>query len=361
MSSVWYTNVLMRKLAKEERKKIELWAEGMKHLASADSENTDLNFVFQIVKNNETVPVILLDSAENIIYTRNLDSLRQTDTTYLKHELQIMKSENPAIKIQIDEFTTQYIYYKDSYLLTQLFYYPFIQLSVVFLFILIAYLAFSASRRAEQNQVWVGMSKETAHQLGTPISSLLAWVELLKLKEIDQKLIHEVDKDVKRLETITERFSKIGSTPKLENENIYNVLFKAANYIKTRSSDKIKFIYNFSENEQLLIPLNIPLFEWVIENLCKNAIDAMDGAGTISILIKVNQKNIFIDVSDTGKGIAKLKYKNLFNPGFKTKKRGWGLGLSHTKKIIEQYHKGKISVLDSQINIGTTFRIVLKK
>jgi len=361
VSSLWYTNVLMKKLAKEERKKIELWAEGMKHLASAESANSDLNFVFEVVKNNETVPVILVDSADNIIYTRNLDSLKQSDTTYLKQELQIMKAQNPAIKIQIDEHTTQFIYYKESYLLTQLFYYPFIQLSVVFFFILIAYLAFSASRRAEQNQVWVGMSKETAHQLGTPISSLLAWVELLKLKNVDEHIIQEVDKDVKRLETITERFSKIGSSPKLESENIYKVLFKSANYIKTRSSDRVKFIYNFSENDEFNIPLNIPLFEWVIENLCKNAIDAMDGAGTINISVRENQKNIFIEVSDTGKGIAKSKYKTVFNPGYTTKKRGWGLGLSLTKKIIEQYHKGKIFVLDSQINIGTTFRIVLKK
>jgi signal transduction histidine kinase len=351
----------MKKLAKEERKKIELWAQGMKHLSTIENSSSDLNFVFEVVKNNETVPVILVDSADNIIYTRNLDSLKQSDTTYLKQELQIMKAQNPAIKIQIDEHTTQFIYYKESYLLTQLFYYPFIQLSVVFLFIIIAYLAFSASRRAEQNQVWVGMSKETAHQLGTPISSLLAWVELLKLKNADAEIIQEVDKDVKRLETITERFSKIGSTPKLDDENIYKVLFKAANYIKIRSSERVKFIYNFSENDQFIIPLNVPLFEWVIENLCKNAIDAMDGAGTINISVRENQKNIFIDVSDTGKGITKSKYKTVFNPGYTTKKRGWGLGLSLTKKIIEQYHKGKIFVLDSQLNIGTTFRIVLKK
>lgn len=361
VSSMWYTSVLIKKLSIEERKKVELWAEGMKQLASSDNSDINLNFVFEVVRNNETVPVILTDSAENVLYARNIDSLKLSDENYLKNQIKIMKEQNPPIEIKIDEGIVQYIYYRDSILLQRLFYYPFLQLGVIFLFILVAYLAFNSSRKAEQNQVWVGMSKETAHQLGTPISSLLAWVELLKLKETDATIIAEVDKDVKRLETITERFSKIGSSPKLVPVDIYESLRKSINYLKTRSSDKIKFVTKFKENETLNIPLNTALFEWVIENLSKNAIDAMEGEGTLEFSIKDNTQVIYLDVKDTGKGIAKSKYKTIFNPGFTTKERGWGLGLSLTKRIIEEYHSGRVFVKSSEINKGTTFRIVLKK
>lgn len=361
ISSLWYTNKLIKELSKEERKKIELWAEGMKHMANNENPDADLSFVFEVIRNNETVPVILADENNNIIYSRNIDSTKTNDKTYMQHQLETMKKQNEPIEIVISNNIKQYIYYKDSHILTQLFYYPFIQLAVIFIFILVAYFAFSASRRAEQNQVWVGMSKETAHQLGTPISSLLAWIELLKLKEFDKDIITEVDKDVKRLETITERFSKIGSAPVLKKENICEALHMSLNYMKSRASARVEFNTNFSQTDEILVPVNIPLFDWVVENLIKNSIDAMNGEGKIGVEIKDSSQVLYIDVSDTGKGIQKSKYKTIFNPGFTTKKRGWGLGLSLSKRIIEQYHNGKIFVKNSDPNKGTTIRIVLKK
>ena len=361
ISSLWYTNKLIQELSKEERKKIELWAEGMKHMANNENPDADLSFVFEVIRNNETVPVILADENNNIIYSRNIDSTKTNDKTYMQHQLETMKKQNEPIEIVISNNIKQYIYYKDSHILTQLFYYPFIQLAVIFIFILVAYFAFSASRRAEQNQVWVGMSKETAHQLGTPISSLLAWIELLKLKEFDKDIITEVDKDVKRLETITERFSKIGSAPVLKKENICEALHMSLNYMKSRASARVEFNTNFSQTDEILVPVNIPLFDWVVENLIKNSIDAMNGEGKIGVEIKDSSQVLYIDVSDTGKGIQKSKYKTIFNPGFTTKKRGWGLGLSLSKRIIEQYHNGKIFVKNSDPNKGTTIRIVLKK
>ncbi len=357
--SLLYTNRLINKLSIEERKKVELWAEGMKRLTETDNPNQDYNFIFKVIENNETIPVIVVDSTDNIVFYRNLDSLKAKNPEYLKSVLTEMKNDKKPIKIKISDNYYQTIYYEDSVLLKQLFYYPFIELFVIFLFILVAYLAFSSTRKAEQNQVWVGMSKETAHQLGTPISSLLAMIELLKMKDLEPELINEINKDVKRLEKITERFSKIGATPKLENNNIIKTLTNSINYIKTRSSKKIKFVFN-NANE-IIIPHNIPLFEWVIENLCKNSIDAMNGEGEIKITVTDNYQHIYIDVCDTGKGVAKSKFKAIFNPGYTTKKRGWGLGLSLTKRIIENYHKGKIFIKSSEINKGTCFRIVLKK
>ncbi|OFX17794.1 MAG: histidine kinase [Bacteroidetes bacterium GWA2_31_9] len=361
ISSLWYTNKLINELSKEERKKIELWAEGMKHMANNENPDADLSFVFEVIRNNETVPVILADEQNNIIYSRNVDSTKINDKEYMQHQLETMKKQNEPIEIIISNNIKQYIYYKDSSILTQLFYYPFIQLAVIFIFILVAYFAFSASRRAEQNQVWVGMSKETAHQLGTPISSLLAWIELLKLKEFDKEIITEVDKDVKRLETITERFSKIGSAPVLKKENICDALHMSLNYMKSRASTRVEFTTNFSKSDEILVPVNIPLFDWVVENLIKNSIDAMNGEGKIDVEIKDSSQVLYIDVSDSGKGIQKSKYKTIFNPGFTTKKRGWGLGLSLSKRIIEQYHNGKIFVKNSESGKGTTIRIVLKK
>lgn len=361
ISSLWYTNKLIKELSKEERKKIELWAEGMKHMANNENPDADLSFVFEVIRNNETVPVILADEKDNIIYSRNIDSTKTNDKAYMRHQLETMKKQNEPIEIIISNNIKQYIYYKDSLILTQLFYYPFIQLAVIFIFILVAYFAFSASRRAEQNQVWVGMSKETAHQLGTPISSLLAWIELLKLKEFDKDIITEVDKDVKRLETITERFSKIGSAPVLKKENLCEALHMSLNYMKSRASARVEFNTNFSQTDEIFVPVNIPLFDWVVENLIKNSIDAMNGEGKIDVEIKDSSQVLYIDVSDSGKGIQKSKYKTIFNPGFTTKKRGWGLGLSLSKRIIEQYHDGKIFVKNSEPNKGTTIRIVLKK
>ncbi|MBN1822485.1 MAG: HAMP domain-containing histidine kinase, partial [Prolixibacteraceae bacterium] len=256
----------------------------------------------------------------------------------------------------------QYLYYHESYLLRNLRFFPIVQMMVIFIFIGIAYYAFSASRKAEQNQVWVGMSKETAHQLGTPISALMAWLEILKLKDIDPELIQEFDKDIKRLEKITERFSKIGSTPELLHTNVTEVLDSTLTYLKSRFSNLVKFESLYNKETVFIAPLNAALFSWVIENLCKNAIDAMENnPGTISVRLTEKEDNIRIDISDTGKGIPKSQHKTIFQPGFSTKKRGWGLGLSLAKRIIEMYHKGKIFIKQSEINKGTTFRIILKK
>jgi signal transduction histidine kinase len=357
--SLWYTNILVKELKTEERKKIELWAEAMKQFETA-SLDQDISFILKTLQNNKTVPVILTDEADNIIHTLNLDSEQLLDSSYLKEQLEQMKELYPPIEINVVD-GVNHVYYRDSTLLTKLTYYPFIQLLVIFLFIVVAYFAFSSSRRAEQNQVWVGMSKETAHQLGTPISSLLAWIELLKMKNEDDNLVQEVEKDIKRLETITERFSKIGSAPVLTSINIVPVLYNSVSYVKNRSSNKVKFNMQFLIDEVIPVPLNIALFEWVIENLCKNAIDAMNGSGFIDVSITDQIQVIFIDIKDSGKGIPKSKYKTVFQPGYTTKKRGWGLGLSLSKRIIEEYHSGKIFVKSSEPNNGTTFRIVLKK
>jgi signal transduction histidine kinase len=290
---------------------------------------------------------------------RNLDTARVNQPLYLERKLSEMMEENPPIEIPLSDNNKQYLYYSRSTILSSLIYYPWIQLGVILIFIAVAYFAFSSSRKAEQNQVWVGLSKETAHQLGTPISSLMAWLEMLKLKKPDEYLIGELEKDIFRLNIIAERFSKIGSPPILKPENLVKVIENSINYLKTRSSEKIIFHLHVDKHE-IFVPLNTSLFEWVIENVCKNAMDAIGEKGEIRISIIPNSQFVFIDISDTGKGISKSKYKTIFKPGFTTKKRGWGLGLSLTKRIIEEYHKGKIFVAESDMGKGTTIRIILK-
>lgn len=380
--SLWYTNALVQKLAQEEEKKIQQWAEATKLIVSTgfmedfsslrevdtnQYHQLDLlmnevnNFLSNIQKQNVTIPVILTDEKDNIISHRNLDNDKANDTLYLTKQLQLMEEEHEPIIIELYANSKNYIYFKNSLLLTQLKYYPYFQLSVIALFMLVSYLAFSASRRSEQNRVWVGMSKETAHQLGTPISSLMAWLEMLKSeKGADETIVREMEKDVSRLNIITERFSKIGSAPALQNENLVQVIGHAVNYLQSRSSSKVKFAVEYSSNT-IQAPLNVPLFEWVIENLSKNAIDAMDGIGAITFTIREENKQVVIDITDTGKGIPKSKFITVFNPGYTTKKRGWGLGLSLVKRIVEDYHKGTIIVLQSEVNKGTTFRIILNK
>lgn len=357
-SSLLYTNLLVKKLALEEKKRVEIWANATKLFSKAEDSET-LNFLFMVTSENVTIPIILADSLGDIIGSKNLDSTRIKDKKYLKRQLEDMKNENPPITISTPYFT-QYVYYKNSILLTQLKYYPLIQLSIILVFLIISYLAFSASRRAEQNRVWVGMSKETAHQLGTPISSLLAWVEHLKTKipVNDLHLLEEMEKDIKRLEVITERFSKIGSEPVLHEENIKEVISHAILYLQKRSSDKIIFELKGSEYKAFL---NIPLFEWVIENLSKNAINAMNGEGKIQFFVSAHQQYIYVDIRDYGIGIPKSKFETVFEPGYTTRKRGWGLGLSLTKRIIENYHSGRVFVKESEIGKGTTFRIMLKR
>ena len=360
MYSLWYTQKLVQKLAKEEEKKVLLWANATKQLVKAEG---DFTFLLDIIKDNETIPVILVDDKGEIIAHRNLDSTRSNDTVYLRTQLTNMIENKEPIPILYDEVNKRYnyLYYRNSIILTQLKQYPYYQLSIIGIFILVAYLAFSSSRRAEQNQVWVGMSKETAHQLGTPISSLMGWINLIRETEkTDQEeYLLELEKDVKRLELITERFSKIGSAPKLETEIVDEILQDSINYLQLRTSQRVQFLLVKNEDE-LTAQMNVPLFEWVVENICKNAIDAMTGEGSITMRTQAQGDSVLIDITDTGKGISPSKLKTVFKPGYTTKKRGWGLGLSLAKRIIEDYHRGKIFVKSSEINKGTTFRIVLQ-
>ena len=358
-ASLWYTNRLVKKLSEEERKKIELWAEATRRLADVSELNTDINFLSNVISNNTTIPVIWADDHFIPISSRNLDSLKSLNQKFLHQELIAMKTEHEPIEIRIGTIK-QYILYRDSDLLVRLRYYPYFQLGVIALFLLVSYLAFSNSRKAEQNQVWVGMAKETAHQLGTPLSSLVAWLEFLRLKGMSSDYTNEIEKDIDRLQTITERFSKIGSAPSLSKVDVANVMRHSVDYIRTRSSDKLVFEI-IEPSSTIFAPMNVPLFEWVIENILKNAIDAMSGMGKISVHFTNQQQFVYIDITDSGKGIPKSSYKTIFKPGFTTKSRGWGLGLSLSKRIIEEYHDGQIFVKNSELNKGTTFRIVLKK
>jgi signal transduction histidine kinase len=357
VGSLYYTNKLVEKLAHEERKKVELWYKAT-NLIINSTDDESLLFLVEVIQNNETVPVIVLNESEEIVMMRNLDSARIENPRYVEKRLEKMKEISDPIIIDLGENQKQYLYYDRSTILINLTYYPIIQLSVIIIFLLVAYYAFSSSRKAEQNQVWVGLSKETAHQLGTPISSLLAWAEILKERLKEEKFVAELEKDVLRLEKITERFSKIGSKPKLSNENLTEVVESAINYLRTRSSNKIAFEMDLPD-APVILPLNVPLFEWVIENICKNAIDACVGNGTIKLNVIDNNKFVFIDISDSGKGIPRSKHKTIFKPGFTTKERGWGLGLSLTKRIVEEYHGGKVFVASSDLGKGTTFRIIL--
>lgn len=357
--STLFTNRLANKLALEEQKKIEIWAEATRQLISADV-NTDIDFISKILEGNTTIPVIIVDEKDNLILARNFKEPAKNIDEFYKNEIHNLKSKRVPIEIKFEDNTSQFVLYDDSLLLKQLFYFPYIQLGVIIVFLLIAFFAFSSTKKEEQNRVWVGLSKETAHQLGTPISSLLAWVDILKSRHEDDKLIGEMGKDVNRLRIIAERFSKIGSAPDLNIVSLNETLLNAVQYMINRSSQKVAIKCHFSDENPMFVKLNVPLFEWVIENLCKNAIDAMDGIGGIDINILQKEDEIHIDVKDSGKGIERNKFKTVFNPGFTTKKRGWGLGLSLAKRIIEEYHGGKIFVKQSELNAGTTFRISLK-
>ncbi|MBA7526843.1 Adaptive-response sensory-kinase SasA [subsurface metagenome] len=361
LTSLIYTQRLVRELKTEERKKVELWAKATKQLIELDITESDFEFLFEVIENNNTVPVILVDALGDTISTRNLNPVRKNNPEYLHRQLKKMNQVHESIEIELSNGEKNYIYYKDSFILTKLAWFPFIQLGVIVLFIFVSYYAFSATRKAEQNQVWVGLSKETAHQLGTPTSSLSAWVELLRMKKLDENLVSEFEKDVNRLEKITERFSKVGSKPALVRSNLLKEVLHTVQYIKNRSSKNVSFEFNFGENENIWIPLNTVLFEWVIENLCKNALDAIGSDGKIRISITNQTKVIYLDINDNGKGIPKSRFKTIFSPGYTTKERGWGLGLSLTKRIVEIYHGGNIFVKYSEINKGTTIRIILRK
>jgi K+-sensing histidine kinase KdpD len=358
--SLLYTRSLVKSLAVQEDNKIKLWANATKQLIKAEG---DINFLLNIIEDNETIPTILVDDEGNIVTTRNLDPAREKDTVYINQTLEIMKNEHVPIKILYDEENKRYnyLYYENSKLLNELKTYPFIQLALIGFFALMSYFALSSSRKAEQNQVWVGMSKETAHQLGTPISSLREWLNLIREteKENQEEILQEFDYDIKRLELITERFSKIGSEPVLKAENLDLVIEKSIGYLKNRISSKVNFEINIGKPGNWA-NINIPLFDWVVENLCKNAVDAMEGTGFLNIQINHDAEFVYIDITDTGKGVPRSKFKTIFKPGYTTKKRGWGLGLSLVKRIIHEYHKGQIYVRHSEPGKGTTFRIVLK-
>ncbi|HEV7230167.1 MAG TPA: HAMP domain-containing sensor histidine kinase, partial [Bacteroidia bacterium] len=320
------------------------------------------SFINEVALNSASVPVIYTDSTQqNVIAFGNLDSIKMKEPVYRAQTISDMKAKSNVIEVGLGNREKNYIFYEDSFLLKQIRYYPFVQFAIIGMFLLIAYTLFSTARKSEQNQVWVGMAKETAHQLGTPLSSLIGWLEYMKLKGTDIEMVQEIERDVKRFETITERFSKIGSVPKLEKENVVAVLEEAVNYVKLRTSDKVNFRIINEQGMPIYAPLNIPLFSWVIENLCRNAVDAMSGKGSIDVTVSDQNQYVYIDIKDTGKGIPKSKFKTVFEPGFTTKQRGWGLGLSLTRRIIENYHDGKIFVKESELDKGTTFRIVLNK
>lgn len=375
-ASLWYTDYLVRNISTAERTRAELWARSTRNIIAMPDVNDEyITFIYSM-RDSLAVPAIVVDSAENIITWRGLDSTKTNfdleadskkkyDPKYFKSQLKEMKSQHPQpIVLELNNRNNEkwYVYYKDSTLLTQLRAFPYVQLSVIAIFLLLAYGVFNSTRKSEQDQVWVGLAKETAHQLGTPISSLMAWVELLKSKfnAPDDPLIIEMENDVNRLEMVADRFSKIGSKPILHNHVVYDVVAEFVNYFKVRVSDKIEFILSGDKQVEALV--NVPLFDWVIENILKNAVNAIEGQGRIKVEIKENlvKEQVFIDIIDTGAGIPRLKFDAVFQPGYTTRKRGWGLGLSLTKRIVENYHQGSVFVKDSELGKGTTFRIVLK-
>ena len=366
IGSLLTSNYLITDLQKEETKRMEIWAEAMRSLNTAD-ETTDLNLVLSVINGNTTIPVVVLDNKNNVLDFRNISKKFKADddsvailqrlAKRMKHDGNVVKIDLPA-ELGADEYLS--VCYDDSLMLKRLAVYPYIQLGVVVIFVLIAIFAIFATLRAEQNKVWVGLSKETAHQLGTPISSLMAWCEVLKETYPEDELLPEMEKDVKRLERIAERFSKIGSIPEPKPEDLVEVLNRVIAYMDHRTSNKVQITSNFPD-EPVIVSLIPSLFEWVAENLCKNAVDAMGGAGKINIYLSEDIDNVNIEFSDTGKGIPKNNFTSVFKPGFTTKERGWGLGLSLAKRIVEEYHKGSIYVKSSELGVGTTFRIELPK
>ena len=358
IASVFVSDMLIKDLAREEREKIEIWAEATRVLTSEDP-SLNMKLILKIIQGNTSIPVMLCNDQDSVMNYKNIELPEKGAEEYLRNKVEELKHKNQPIPIDMEDGTFQYLYYDDSINLKRLLVYPYAQLSVMAVFILLAFIALASTKRAEQNKVWVGLSKETAHQLGTPISSLIAWLEYLKLKDIDPTLLTEMEKDVKRLEMIAERFSKIGSTPEPVPVDICQSINSAVEYMQTRISSKVKISIE-APGHPVVVLMNNSLFSWVVENLCKNAVDAMEGQGSITFHIEEKGKNVRIDVTDTGKGILKSRFKTVFNPGYTTKKRGWGLGLSLVKRIVESYHGGKIFVKSSEIGKGTTFRIELR-
>jgi len=366
VASLMVSHFLVKDLQREERNKMETWAEALNVLNNAD-ENTDLSLVLNVIQSNNTIPVVVMDSSGLVSDYRNVEMDAKTaadSEAYVARYGKRMYEEGNYIKIHLGDSICasdyQLVCYDDSTLLKRLSQYPYWQLGIVMIFVVVAIFALLASKRAEQNKVWVGLSKETAHQLGTPISSLMAWVEILKENYPDDELIPEMDKDVSRLQLIAERFSKIGSLPEPVDSSMNDVLKHVVDYMDRRTSKKVEITTNMPD-EDVIVKMNASLFEWVIENLCKNAVDAMEGSGKIDLSLNDEGIRVVIEVKDNGKGIRKKDVKNVFTPGFTTKKRGWGLGLSLAKRIVEEYHKGRIFVKSSEVGVGTTFRIEIPK
>lgn len=373
---LYFSNNLVTDLAQQERQRMEIWADATKALVGgqamiSDDEDPVSLFLLSITERNTNIPVLLVDEDDQILQHRNFDLPEQTDSTaalaqlsaaneqFLQQRLADLKGSHNKIEIQIAPNLSYYLYYEDSKLLKRLSYYPYVQLLVMLAFVAVVYFAVLSTKKAEQNKVWVGLSKETAHQLGTPISSLMAWMELLESLGIDPDTVREMDKDVNRLNTIASRFSKIGSKPQMLPESLNTIVENASEYMRSRISSRIQFHINLSPANPSVMA-STPLFEWVMENLIKNAVDAMEGNGSITVTTAVNAKgDPYVEVSDTGRGIPRKRQKTIFNPGYTTKERGWGLGLTLAKRIIEQYHGGHIYVASSEPGRGTTFRIDL--
>ena len=367
---LYISNIFVKDLARQERERMEIWADATRELTT--NEEGDIAFLMRIIEANHNIPVLLVDNEGNILSHRNfhlpepIDTLNPTalspaNEAYLQKKLASLRHSSNNIEIKIDDETTQYLYYEDSTVLRRLAYYPYIQLAVLLIFVAIAYFTLMTVKKAEQNKVWVGLSKETAHQLGTPISSLMAWTQMLESMGVERDVVDDMDKDVKRLSIIADRFSKIGSMPDKELTFINEAVEQSLTYMGTRIPKRVKLSIHTRDEMDCGVMLCQSLFEWVMENLTKNAVDAMDGEGAIDVAVTNDGQRVVITVSDTGKGIARKNFKNVFTPGFTTKKRGWGLGLTLVKRIIEEYHNGQIYIKESEVGKGTTFGIELPK
>lgn len=357
---LWNTYTFFIKFKTEERLKMEIMAAALEEIATNPDLEDSYKIESMVIENNNNIPMILADENGNILTSnsyRNLDSIKAKEPAYLKKQLEIMKKENDPIEMT----SKQYVYYRNSDLLNRLSYYPLALILIIVLFLIVIYMFFNTNKVSEQNKLWTGMAKETAHQIGTPLSSLLGWIAILKTENVNDKYVEEIEKDVERLNTIANRFSKIGSVPELQKEDVVSVCKTAFDYLERRSSKQIGFHFTNNTDDILLANLNTELFSWVIENLLKNSVDAMKGKGELSLQIDDTSKKIKITVIDSGKGMSKSLYKKIFKPGFTTKKRGWGLGLSLSKRIVNDYHKGKIFVLRSEIDKGTSIQIQLDK
>ena len=356
--SVSFTTRLANKFAEEEYRKIELWAEATRQLIMAD-EDDNIDLILSVMEGNTTIPVYMVDSAHQLLLSRNVREPKHNKEEFYQQRINNLRLSQEPIVVQVNEEVTQYIYYEDSILLRRLYWFPYVQLAVIIAFIAIAVIALIMAQRSEQNSLWVGLSKETAHQLGTPISSLNAWNELFKATYPNDALLPQMDEDIRRLQMIAERFSKIGSQPTLNQEALLPIVQSAMEYMRVRTSNKITYTLHADTDCQVMVCK--PLFEWVIENLCKNAIDSMEGKGEITLSLTKQENKVHLDITDTGKGIDRRHFKTIFKPGYTSKKRGWGLGLSLAKRIIEDYHRGKLFVKQSQIGVGSTFRITLEQ